>query len=357
VYPFYPTFGCFSRKKYRNFWCVCPAAHHQKVRTRLTYEDLIVSIDNEAPNLPDAAYKLLWRLISIAIQRRSPQISVSHNWLAQKLCVSREGIARSARELRKLLIVESQNGLFTTFTIPDSWLSPQRSLFSDETPLTGRQAPAYNPGRPANFPGTYLPNFQAGPAHNPGRPANSPGSHLPNFQADLPNFQAGSTQNQQLTHRALIDIESNQNPAHRNFEVIIDRSLSAVEIPVENEGDAAILSDELYAYKCDFGPVRERSLYPDTKVLARCLALAPVERLVSVLRTLRSNNTRCGQQDMWFFTVFAQKIYAIPPRLTASRYDLMKPRENPPTNETPGRPSLFQENLLNETAAKVRRLG
>lgn len=326
----------------------------------MTYEDLIVAIDAEAPKLSCVALKLLLRLVSLSIQRGSPEVRASHNWLGEQLGLARESVARASRDLAHIITIQGSIGQVTTFTLPSNWFAQQRSLFAGSEPLK----------RIHN-----LPNFQAGSGQDSRQvPANIPGSHLPGKPTALPGFQAppaqylGSAannpgtpclksrqpaeQNQQLTGGALIESNRIQILCTGDLVMHIDRCLHTVEIPEDKVADAALLSEQLYQYKCALGPLRELSAYPDSVVLPRIFAIADIEVLHDRLRKLRANGVHCGKQDMWFFTVLMQKIYGASPKLTASRYDCMNTRKPPMTENLPA----FGPELVRQVGAGIRRL-
>jgi hypothetical protein len=134
---------------------------------------------------------------------------------------------------------------------------------------------------------------------------------------------------------------------------LIDRAWGAVDIPEGREADAHLVSEWLYAYKCDLGPLGEHSAYPDNTILARILGLAPLDDIQQVLRSLREKGKASGDADAWFFTVLAQKIHHVSPELVSSR---MRAGKSKPLAKN-GNPLLFQDQLVKAASAAMRRLG
>jgi len=138
------------------------------VRHVLTYEQLIVRVDEVAPELEGVAFKLLVRLIAVAIKCGRPDIEVSMRELARGLKTSREGMARAMRELAQYIRVEARDGEGTVVYLPPDWFPPQRTLFSSDelsadfhnrptdqatSGLFTRPPVAHSPGHPAHLPG------------------------------------------------------------------------------------------------------------------------------------------------------------------------------------------------------------
>lgn len=331
------------------------------MRHELTYERLILAVDEVAPDLEGIAYKLLWRLIAIAISRGTPAVETSVRELARGLKASKEGTARAIRELAQFITVTARDGGSTIFSLPPDWFPPQRTLFSDDS-LGGD---FHN--RPGNQDTTVL--FTRTPA------SYSPGHQRPTDQDTCPTNQDTSvpftrtpvplTRTQRPTDQDTDRVQPIRNAHARNRSieseasassevvVLIDRAWATVEIPIGSEADAAVVSEWLYAYKCDLGPLRADSSYPDTAIVARIVTLAPLEDFKQVLRSLRERNKACGDQDAWFFTVLAQKIHHVSPELTRSRMALQKAKAQPLNDK----PSLFGDQLLKRTADGMRRLG
>lgn len=326
----------------------------------MTYEELIVAIDGEAPKLSHVALRLLLRLVSLAIQQGVAEVRASDNWLAQHLGISREGVARATRDLAKLITVDRRNGCATIFLLPADWFTPQRSLFAGrDLPANihnlptfqagdgqlSRHVPAKSPGRTCQVFRQDLPTFQA-------PPANSLGSTCQVSRQDLPTLQAGTPISPIRTAGARVNRSISSSAEPEGLTGFIDRCLRTVKILPAQEEDAQILSDTLQHYRTACGSDYAYTPEPDETVLARILAIAPIEDLCGVLRTLLTDGVRCGKQDMWFFTVLLQRIHRASPKLTASRYDSMKPKAPSQNENLPG----FADELINGTMPKLRRL-
>ena len=327
----------------------------------MTYEELIVAIANEAPRLSEVAYKLLWSLVSISIQQGSNEVRASHRWLAAQTGMCREGVARGARELSRLIGVDAPPGALTTFTLPVDWFSPQRPLVSaEEGPqnihrwpkiqasggLESRQVVANNLGQGG---------LESRPvvAWNLGQ---SCGKDTPSgleFRPGWPGIQASSPDSPIRNAPARVDRSIDQGLSTPEHILRIDKAFHTVEILPDQTEAAEILVDAVTSYrKCFPASPRIRNT-PDRIVIARCLAIAGVEELCSTLRVLLAEDRRPGISDMWFFTVFLNRIHGIPSKLINSRIDGEKKK----AHAYESKPSLFPDELVNGTVRQIRKLG
>ncbi len=330
------------------------------MRHSLTYERLIIAVDEVAPELSNTAYKLLWRLIANAIHKGRPDVDASVRQLAIRLQLSKDAVATAIRELAQYIRVEARDGEGTTFFLPADWFPPQRTLFSsdelggdfhnrpnsqDGSVLFSRTPASQNPGhqRPGN---------QDDCAKNQDTSVLETRTIVPISRTQRANFQDASHDGAREDTRARVRSIESEASASSKVVDLIDRAWATVEIPVGSEADAALLSEWLYAYKCDLGPLAEHSAYTDTAMLARILDLAPLEQIQQVLRSLREQGKPCGDQDAWFFTVLAQRIHHVSPHLTRSRMAAQKSKALAKN----GNPSLFQDEIRKATTAQSRRL-
>jgi hypothetical protein len=73
--------------------------------------------------------------------------------------------------------------------------------------------------------------------------------------------------------------------------------------------DIEALRELLYNYMLEFGPASSRLTVgrPDEHVLNRCLAIAPLTELETILTRIRAAKMGAGQPYTWFLTVFAHR--------------------------------------------------
>lgn len=142
----------------------------------MTYEELIVAIDDAAPKLTEASLRVLLRLVSLGIQTGSCEVQLSHRDLAEQLSMSREGVARGLRGLAGIVTIDGGNKMLSTFVLPPEWFAPQRSLFP--VPRTVENTSIW----PTN-------QARSGLRTRPGL-ANEPGQNWPTNQASWPTNQA-----------------------------------------------------------------------------------------------------------------------------------------------------------------------
>lgn len=321
----------------------------------MTYEELIVAIDDAAPTLSEASLRLLLRLVSLAIQNGSNEIRISHRDLADAMKMSREGVARAARGLSGIVAIDGGHKVTSTFTLPADWFAPQRSLFAVSGVVDNisnwptYQARSGQQTRPAlaNEPGQGGQRARPGGqptrpdlAYEPGHVANEPGQ---SGQRPRP----GIMQNQQLSADPL-------DRSSRDLSSIVDlptpsESIERVNhIPEELAHDARLLKKWLKSYFEGHHPSHTAPDGPDEIILAKCLAISPLARLAQTLTTLDKKGTRPGETWAWFVTVFCQRIHRTKyPAQVAAPPGFIQPKKTPSSERGGG----FSADLLQEVAA------
>jgi hypothetical protein len=326
----------------------------------LTYEELILTIDDEAPSLKGAAVKLLWRIIAIAIRQGGPTVQVSQRSLEQGLGMSRDILQEATNALRRVITVSTSKGQYTIYTIPDTWLPPDRRLpFStgglEFPPLVAWKSlhrvstfpqVAEKPGH--GWPGNPATSGLEIPPRWPGNPATG-GLESPPPGLEIPPRQ---TQNQQLAPGALNQIRSESDCS--GIETISQISqISAIERLREDQKEvAALLAQALVRY-VSFHPPRVRSeRHPSQLVLARCLALGDYDTLQETLQNLHESKARAGSKFAWFVTVFANRIHGWSKEEVADALERGKEEKKLGRAATP----LFTDQLQEEILARGRKL-
>jgi len=153
--------------------------------------------------------------------------------------------------------------------------------------------------------------------------------------------------------RARVDRSIDSDCAQQDLIVRVDRAVQTVEILPQQQQDAEILRSSLVAYRDAFPGLPRLSDAPDDIVIAHCLALADLEELHRVLRTLAEHHIKPQPSDMWFFFTLADKVIGAPRQLVHDRMKAAKGK-NRPKNQTP---FLFAPQLVKQVAAGGRRLG
>ena len=118
----------------------------------------------------------------------------------------------------------------------------------------------------------------------------------------------------------------------------------------EQVDDAQALSEDLCAYMQELGPARRDRNRPDGKILAECLAIAPLRELTFLLRTLRAEKKTAGSSYAWFTTTLLQRRHGIHPSVLAQARQHRKPRKQPGREADP----QFTTELLQQTFSNVR---
>lgn len=126
-----------------------------------------------------------------------------------------------------------------------------------------------------------------------------------------------------------------------------------MEILPDQQESAEIVEDALRLCRFNFDSDAYASSRPDSKVIARILAVASIDQICYVLRTIAEKRTRPGDSDMWFFTVLLHRIHSIPAATTRERIRQLSAK----AQSLNVKPSLFPDQLVNETAARIRKLG
>lgn len=326
----------------------------------MTYEDLLVAIDKEAPNLKCCALRVLLRLIAIGIEEGTNEVKASRAYLADGLGMAIESVDEATRGLAHLMRIEKEDGRTRKFVMPIEWFTPQRSLFvaagavektlrlpgnQARTGLETRQAPAQNPGR--NMPGfsENLPGNQAEPAWNSREPAQNPGmGGLETRQVLTHNQQLGDNPLDR-SNRVLSSVDSSSTPA---------RSIERVNhLPTELQSEAEELKRWLRGFFGKHHLSHTVPAGPDEIILAKCLAIAPLPSLVGVLQVMNRKGTRPGDTWAWFVTVFCQRIHRTrDTNAVEAPPAFCQGKKNPSSEGRPG----FASDLLQEVAAGVPRL-
>lgn len=326
----------------------------------MNYEGLILEVEGHAPYLSGTAYKVLWRLVCLSIERRNAELHLSHKYLATKLDISRESVAQALRDLSHIVAIEPTHGSITTIVLPARWMSPQQDLFTRNEALTVRNLTSKpvitdSPTPPPNMPGNSTPKV----ARNPGNLRKTRQVSSQEFRqvgADLrvscQESRHVEPDDQICNAHARASIESNRGFLPSSVVEYIDRAWDTVEISEDKEADAALLSEWLYDYKCALGPLRGDSGIVDNVMLARILAIAPIEQLYEELCRLRANGRSFDQGDAWFFVTLCNKVFQVDPKTVRGRMHRQTTRN--PAYES--KPSLFQDQLVQETAGKVRKI-
>lgn len=327
----------------------------------MTYERLIIAVDTEAPQLTDIAYKLLWRLIALAIHRGTPEVDTSFRALSNGLSLSKEGVARASRELGRFIKITSVDGQGTTYALPPDWFPPQRTLFADERlggnlderPGSQDASVLFARTLASHQPGHQRPISQDASISETSKRPGSQDTSVPFPRTLRPNPQDAAHDGTGEDTCARVDRSIDSILAPQDAIGRVDRAVQTVEILPSQRESADVLRGALIDYRDAF-PVKPRmSDIPDDVVVAHILAIADVEHLCRVLRTLQEAGRAPGASDMWFFFTLCQKVLGASNKLVHDRMDRVKAKARP-FNQKPG---LFEAQLLEEVQGKLRRIG
>lgn len=326
----------------------------------MTEEELIIAVAAEAREIPPVAYKLLWGLISLAIQRGSGVVQVSQSWLALYIGASRAGIAIAIRQLEKYVEVDNLSTKVTTFRLPESWLPSQGPLFGGDGPITSRRPRLSTvittspPPAPSMSKGQAKDQASACSISRHLLPITSlePRLRLPGIQANLVHPVSNYVQDIEMGTRARVESSRVEVTAEEEEYLVVEKAFHTVEIRANQLEDARILTEILQSYRSHFDSSARAASRPDRKVLARLLAIGSLEEIADTLNERLAMGRKPGESDMWFFFVLLDKLRGIDHKLTASVIEQAKSKA--PFNESRG--ALFEDQLLAEVNAKARRL-
>lgn len=326
----------------------------------MTYEDLLVAIANEIPKLSGNGLKLLIRLIACAIESGTGRVTVSKYWLADKTQMSREGITIATREIAPIVPTEPARGVSTTFILPEDWFTPQRSLFAIDSRVQNRlQSPnfqatgsqetrrlvAQKPGDASQETWRQSPTNLASVAQKPGDVARKPGD------ASQETWRL-NTQNQRLTGSG-DSIESIEAvTGNQKCIRIVDVIARVDRVEKHQQQDAEILREQLVEYRLRFHQNELASKAPDDKIVARCLAIAPIEKLCETLNQMAADNIQPRPKNAWFVTLLLNKIHDVPPEITKARFQLHF-QKKPASSEGDGQ---YSADLLQQVSAAARTM-
>jgi hypothetical protein len=344
----------------------------------LTYEELFVYIDELQAHLPKCANAVLLKLIAKCIIQGENTIKISTCDLARELNVSRDAIRVAAIALQDVIAVEAGQNVVYRWTLPAHWFSPQRVLFIDRGISTGSgistddELPGSNSTRNQAACRPKWTSYQAATRRETRQRAWLPGSNLTRNQAaadelpgSVPGNQAATclvtlqqtTQNQQLTGSAPDIDRIDRSKGFSSIEVsVIDRIARATTVPVENQKDAAELSELLRGFMDAFGGPHHDKGKPDEVILARSFAVAPLGDLKKLLlNDMRRTKLPSFDSYMYLVSVFAEKIHGI--KNLARKIKAIQPvqqsRKNPHREKAD---PLFTQQLVQQmTAGKTMR--
>lgn len=326
----------------------------------MTYEELLVAIDDAAPTLPGCAIRLLLRLISICIKTGTNEVRISAHQLAKDLGMTRDAVRVASRALSPMIGFSAPERMTSTYTLPADWFSPQRSLFavsgSVEKPgnWTSNSSRSGRETRPDldDFPG------QSGRVTRPGWATfSSRLGEKPGQLGDLPGqsgreTRPGTTQNQQLTDRETPRSIDQDSLLPNSSVNMIDRIVCADRVENAQWREAEELAGWLTEYMHQLGPRDGDRSKPDDVILAQCLAIAPLGDLAIPLRRWRAEKRGCGSTYAWFVASLANQIHRIKSQDLRAALRARHRRKQPEKQAAPHFPSQ----LLNQTMPQLRRM-
>jgi hypothetical protein len=326
----------------------------------MTYDGLILAVEEIADSLRPHAYRLLHHLIATAISEGTNEIQVSSGALAKRLQCSRDKVREAAAALKPYVEVSANHATGHTFRLPAVWFTQGKGIFTDwetveKSPgLASNQATSWRetrqpvgvkPGNPGGIDGEN----QATGWRETRQPSRTNGEDQATGWRET---RQPLEQNQQVTGGEKcrsIDLDSLvQLQSFRSIEEIaLCKTLSP-----EQRADAIELSAALRSHQCEFGKPRGDLGHVDEQILARCLAVAPLRELHRELKKLREHHTPAGSSYAWYPTVFCQRLKGIKSEIWAAalRHVAKQARRRPQANLD------FSTRLTDEVRMGMRRI-
>ena len=327
----------------------------------MTAEEVIVQMAGTAPRLSSVGVRLMLHVVATAIETGSEVVTITSRGAAASIGSSQDAMRRAVHDLARYIPAHIRDRQYTMFQLGPDWYGEQMRLPFSE----GRNSQAYPlPGKSVHA----APKTQARCTENPGRgctenPGTLPGKSVqdcgnvpsraweigarctenPGSDADSPIRNAPARVDRSIDQGFLV-------PEHI---LRIDKAFHTVEILPSQVEDAEILLDAVASYRKSFPTSRCVNPVPDRTVIARCLAVARIEVLCDVLRTLQEADVPPGANNMWFFVVLMNQIHGIPRKLISARISAQKSKARPYESK----PSLFPDELVNGTVRQMRKLG
>lgn len=326
----------------------------------MKYEDVIEEVDRLAPNLTGTAYKVLWRLIALSIKHRNPALRASHKYLAQELKLAKESVAQAIRDLQGIITVRKDGSAVTTFIVPERWVPEQPPLFISNQPLKSGGGISTNVSTDAPTPprGGAKIQVHKRPGTRTVTLVTRPDSGLDyrvttDNQADShPGFQDKIDQDIEMGTRVPIESNRIEVCAETAEYLVIVKAFHTVEIRPDQREDAQILTEVIEMHRIKFDSAAAAASRRDPKVIARLLAIAPIEDLCDTILQLRAEERRPGTTDMWYFTVCLDRLRGINHKVTASVIEQTKSKAHSVEQRTP----LFEDQLLAYIDRNARRM-
>lgn len=326
----------------------------------MTSEELIILLDGLQTRLPKCANQVLLHLVAKCIRSGSNEVATSEAQIARDLGMSRDAVKVAKRALRGIVETHGGEGNATTWILPVEWFALQRSLFAVNSPvdkwpnLPGNQAPL--PGNQAG----HLPGNQAGPDEKPGRTCLETRQGWTSFQAGgcLETRQV-SPETKDLSQSTCLETRqpSIDRVEYCGFTGTVLRLRDSIEgvnwLPDEKRTHGEILKRWLRDYFAQTRPHQPVPDGPDEIILAKCLALASLDRLDNVLQKLAEQKIQCKESWAWFVTVFCQRIYGTKDTKQVPAEPAFRQAKKNPSSER--RPE-FTTDLLDELTSATKKL-
>jgi hypothetical protein len=320
----------------------------------------MIQIDEAARVLGGVGLRLYLRLLALGVQMRSNSIEISDRWLYGDLGISKEGLTVAKRQIVRFVTVEVEDGIATRYGLPLPWLSAQNPMFPQQGALLNR---AHRPGEQ----GTSAPENRAPLPYKTGHTAPLNRAECPEKQGGCPEKQgevpfiagrsapenrAPATENQQVAGGSLIRSDQNQDHGFVSDPVIVRNIASVENLQNEQKEVASLLSSLLVDHMERHQPHGGGEKYPPERILARCLAIAPIETLKQTLETLSNEGRPAGKKFAWFVTIFLNRIHGIDPEVVKDTFKHVLEEKKLRTQPD----GLFNEDPYNTAPEWLRKL-
>ena len=170
----------------------------------------------------------------------------------------------------------------------------------------------------------------------------------------LPEHRQRENQ-QRLQGDALIRIRSDRDSDFLGVNLAISQinQVARIEKLRDDQKEvASLLSSLLVDTMRRLHPHGSVEAAPAERILARCLAIAPIESLEQTITTLLNEVRTVGKKFAWFVTVFLNRIHGVDPELVVKTFEQVLQEKN--SGNKPD--DLFANDLVTQAASKLRRL-
>lgn len=292
----------------------------------MTYEELFFYMTERVMELEGVAGKLLVHLIGTAITEGTNELHATTRSLARDLRCWRNNVITAVEDLKPYIDVSVSQKTGYTFRLPADWFAEGRGIFTDfkSVEKSGTRSAVRTTTGPEDEPPSgrkaYHHRRTNGEDRTTGGAESGPERRTEGENRTSSGAGIGPlvTQNQQLTDRKNADPKDPDPLLQLQDYGSIQYIACSKSVTLEQRRDAMELMSAIRTYHREYAPAnREDGPVPE-RILARCLAVAPLGELLSELKKMRLHHVRAGSSYGWYPAVFCQRFKGIHPKIWAA---------------------------------------